>query len=92
MFGTSVRILSSVLPYPIFVPSYPLVGPNTQPHPSEYLLQRGCFEFPTLKMEKGSLVTSQTHLVAIQGRGTLPHLCQLLVGEWDCCPSAHRRA
>ena len=42
-------LLPAVIPYPIFSPSYPLVVPNAQPHPSKYLLQNAFLSFPPSK-------------------------------------------
>ena len=36
------KFVMSVMACPVFRPSYPSVGPNTQPHPSKYLLNMRC--------------------------------------------------
>ena len=48
IFAGFVRILSAMISYPIFGLSYPLVGPNTQPHPFQHLLEHYFFEIPLL--------------------------------------------
>ena len=63
IYYRSVKTLSTVMSYSVFRLFYPLVGPNTEPYPSSYLLQTCRFLVP-LKSAGLTLLATQSALGA----------------------------